>query len=129
MTRSVQVESPPARVTLFGFPSAPAHAEFVHRPRSVRLTHALLALAGCWLAAPVLAIVPPHVPWLFGALAAGLYFGWKQWRGPYEVRRFEAKCPNCGGDLVVRPGARIDLPHKLTCFSCHHEPLLEVDGA
>lgn len=129
MARSVQVETPAARVTLFGFKSVPAYAEVVHRPRSQRFTRAMLSLAGCWCAAPVVAILPPHFPWLLGAFGAGIYFAWTNWRGSYEVRRLQASCPSCGQELTVRPGARIDLPHKLACFACHHEPLLEVDGA
>ncbi|MFS8638071.1 MAG: hypothetical protein FWJ74_08280 [Gemmatimonadota bacterium] len=129
MAQSVEIQSPAARVTLFGFKSVPAHAELLHRPRSVRFTRAIIALAVCWCAAPVVAILPPHIPWLLAAIGAGLYFGWREWHGAYEVRRITAQCPSCGAELAVRPGARIDLPHKLPCFSCHHEPLLEAEGA
>jgi len=128
MTRSVQVETPAARVTLFGFKSVPAYAEVVHRPRSLRFTRAMLALAGCWCSAPVIAILPPHLPWLFVAFAAGLFFAWANWRGSYEVRCVHARCPSCGRELAIRPGARIDLPYRLACLSCHHTPLLEVGG-
>ena len=127
MARSVEVQSPAARVTLFGFKSVPAQVELVHRPTPVRLTRALLFLAGCWCAAPVLAILPPHVLWLLAAMGAGIYLGWKEWRGPYEVRRLETRCPSCGNALVVEPGARIALPHRISCFNCHHEPLLEAE--
>lgn len=115
-----------ARLTLFGHPSVPARVELVHRPTSERLTRALLYLLVCWALTPVVALVPPHIPWILGAFGAGIYFAWTNWRGTYEVRSAEAECPGCGDTLTLKPGARIRTPHKMPCYSCHKEPYLEI---
>jgi hypothetical protein len=42
------------------------------------------------------------------------------------VQRFEGACPRCDNPLPLPPGSRIRLPHRMVCYKCHHEPLLEV---
>ncbi|HEX6939657.1 MAG TPA: hypothetical protein VF158_09610 [Longimicrobiales bacterium] len=129
MAQSMRVETPAARLTLFGFKSVPATVEVVHRPRSLRVSRALLSLAGCWALMPVVAIVPPHIPWALVAFGAGIYLAWTNWRGTHEVRSVEAKCPSCGNALTIKPGAKISLPYKLVCYECHQEPFLEIADA
>ncbi|HEX7120586.1 MAG TPA: hypothetical protein VF212_17470 [Longimicrobiales bacterium] len=129
MTETQNVVAPPARMTLFGFKAVPARAEVVHRPRPVRVSRALLYLAGCWALMPIVAIIPPHFPWAIAAFGAGIYLAWTNWRGTYEVRSVEATCPSCGGALTVKAGAKISLPHKIVCYACHQEPFLELADA
>ncbi|HEX7089472.1 MAG TPA: hypothetical protein VF192_05010 [Longimicrobiales bacterium] len=118
--------TPPARLTLFGYTPVPAHVRAIHRPRSLRLSRALLSLFGCWALAPLVALVPPHFPWALTAFGAGIYFARTNWRGTYEIQSLEARCPGCGNALTVKPGTRIGAQHQLTCYNCHHEPLLEL---
>ena len=115
-----------ARISLSGHAPTPARAELTHRSDRTRLTGALVALIGCWALAPLVFFIPPHIPWVLIALGAGIYLGRRQWRGAYVVRRLEGECPRCHAALQVTPGARIGLPHRMDCFSCHHEPLVEL---
>lgn len=129
MVDTEKVLAPPARLTLAGHEPTPARAEVVYRPRSARLTRALLSLFGFWALAPLVFFLPPHLPWALAAVAAGIYFGWTNWAGTYQVRSVEGACPRCGNPLTVKPGAKISLPHKIVCYNCHHEPHLQIAGA
>ena len=117
-----------ARLTLFGYAPTEAKTEFRPRPRSERLTRALLYSGGWILVTPVVALIPLHVPWALGALGAAGYFGWSHWRGTYEVKHFEAACPACGEPLTLKPGTRLRLPFGLTCMGCHRESTLDSGG-
>src|SRR5688500_2005000 len=115
-----------ARLSLRGHEPRPAVIEVVYRPPKERITRALLSLLGCWVLAPVVAIVPPHIPWALLAFAVGIYLAVRQWTGEYVARRVEGACPRCAAPLPLPPGSRIKLPHPMVCFHCHHEPVLEV---
>jgi hypothetical protein len=115
-----------ARLTLRGHDPKPAALEVEYRSPRTRATKALLSLLGCWVLVPVVAFIPPHIPWVIVAFIAGIYLSVKQWRGEYVVQRFEGACPRCGAVLPLPAGSRIRFPHAMTCFQCHHEPMLEV---
>ena len=117
-----------ARLTLRGHEARPATLDVEYRAPRTRATRAALALAGCWLLAPIVFLLPPHLPWAIAAVLAGLYFSYRQWTGEYQVHRFEGSCPRCGAELPLPPGSRIRLPHPMVCYQCHHEPVLEVVG-
>src|SRR5687768_1316197 len=85
--------SSPARLSLRGHDARPALLEVVYRAPKERITRALLSLLGCWVLAPLVAIVPPHIPWALLAFASGIYLAVRQWTGEYIVRRFEGACP------------------------------------
>jgi hypothetical protein len=121
-----EVQSGPARLSLRGHQPRPAVLEVVYRPPRVRATRALLSLLGLWALAPLVAIVPPHIPWAILAFLGGIYLAFRQWTGEYVVQRFEGACPRCETPLPLPPGSRIKLPHRMVCYNCHHEPLLEV---
>lgn len=124
-----RTEAPPAQVTLRAYLPAPARVELVYRPASYRLARTVLALAGLWGAIPLLIWVPPHYPWVVGAFLGGLYLAYREWHGRYLVRTFAAICPRCGHPLSLGADHTISLPHALTCYHCHFEPLLEVTFA
>jgi hypothetical protein len=117
-----------ARLSLRGHEPRPALLEVEYRSPKTRITRALLTLLGFWLLAPLVAIIPPHIPWALLAFVAGIYLAVKQWTGEYVVQRFEGQCPRCETPLPLPPGTRIKLPHRMVCFQCHHEPLLQVDA-
>lgn len=126
MTDSTEPITSPARLTLFGFAPVPAHVRVIHRPRSLRLSRALLWLVGCWALAPLVGLLPPHLPWALTAFGAGIYFARTNWRGTYEIQSLEARCPSCGHALTVKPGTRVGVEYPITCYNCHQEPLLEL---
>jgi hypothetical protein len=126
MADTKQVIAPPARLRLPGHEATPAQAEVIYRPRSVRLTRALLSLLGFWALTPIVFFIPPHLPWALATFTLGIYFAWANWSGVYEVQKLEGDCPRCGNALIVRPGTKISLPHKITCYDCHHDSQLEM---
>ncbi|MBW3629370.1 MAG: hypothetical protein KY464_08750 [Gemmatimonadetes bacterium] len=115
-----------ARLTLRGHQPRAAELVVVYRAPRTRATRALLSLVGLWALAPVVAVVPPHIPWAVIAFCGGIYFAIRQWTGEYLVHRFEGACPRCAATLPLSAGSRIRLPHSMVCYSCHHEPVLEV---
>lgn len=119
--------APSALITLRAHPPAPARVEVEYQPRLLRALRAAACLLLFWGPIPLLVFVPPHYPWVIVAFAAGAYLGHRFWAGRYVVRSFSGSCPRCGRPLELRAGERIDLPHALTCFGCHHEPVLEVE--
>lgn len=124
MAETAREISPPAILRLPGHEPTPAQARVIYRPRSLRLSRAILSLALFWGLAPVVFFIPPHLPWVLTALAFGVYFAYANWTGTYEVRTFEGTCPRCGSVLEIKPGNKISLPHKMVCYRCHHEPRL-----
>ena len=120
------IQSAPARLSLRGHEPRPAVLEVVYRSPRTRATRAILSLLGLWVLTPIVAIVPPHIPWAILAFVGGIYLAYRQWTGEYEVHRFEGVCPRCAAPLPLPSGSRIRLPHRMVCYSCHHEPVLEV---
>jgi hypothetical protein len=70
--------------------------------------------------------IPPHIPWAAIALAAGIFLAARQWRSEYRVQQFTGPCPRCGTGLPVKPEDGVKFPLKVTCFECHHEPVINV---
>jgi len=120
-------QTPPARLTLSGHEATPARLEIVARPARTRFLRALGALVVCWALIVPVALIPPHIPWALAAFLGGIYFAYKQWTGEYVVQRFEAHCPRCGNVLELKPGSKIGLLHTMTCFQCHHQPVLRAE--
>lgn len=106
--------------------ATPARIEAEPRPAGARASRALGWLALFWALAPLVFFIPPHLPWVLAAVAAGIFFAWREWRGEYLVRSFTGSCPECGNVLSVEPGSKIGLPHSMTCYQCHHHPVLEA---
>jgi hypothetical protein len=53
--------------------------------------------------------------------AASVY---RSWRGRYELRALEARCPRCGAELKMKRKARVGAQSSLACYACHHHPEL-----
>lgn len=56
----------------------------------------------------------------------GAVMTYRSWRGRFKVTEFRGACPRCAEPLDLKPGSKIDSPHHLVCYSCHHEPYLYV---
>lgn len=117
---------PLAVVKLRAYGPAPARVELVERTRTRRIGLALLYLGLCWGAVPLLLWIPPHYPWVAGAIAAGVFLCHREWTGRYGVVAFAGICPRCSAPLSMGVDRLISLPHTLTCYHCHFEPTLEV---
>jgi hypothetical protein len=120
------LQAPPARLALVFHAPTIARLEVVYQPVWGRLVRAFLGWLLCWGVLPILVWVPPHYPWVLAAFVAGIYLPIRIWNGKYLVRSFAGFCPRCGRSLELGRGSKINLPHTLTCFGCHFEPVLEV---
>ncbi len=116
-----------ARLQAFGYPTTPAEARVLERPRAWRVRGAALRIAGGLAVAPLLALVPPHAPWALGALGVGVLLARRRWQEDYTLVDLEGACPVCGAALRP-PRGRLQHPHPVTCEACHHQATLRVDG-
>lgn len=118
-----------ARAVLFGFDPSPVVLDVIPRTRRWRLVGAARALAVSLVGALLVAVVPPHAPWIIGALAAGAYFARRRWTETHTLAGVDGVCPKCGADFEIKP-TRLKRPHPLECEQCHHVSELRIpDGA
>src|SRR5215212_6825829 len=110
------IEAPPVHLVLRAHPPVPARIGVVYQPLPWRALKTVLALAVFWGIAP----------WPVLSICVGAWLAHRAWTGKYVVAWFAGECPRCSRPLRVKAGARIDLPHTLTCFACHFEPTLEA---
>jgi hypothetical protein len=113
------------RLVLFGQAPVAVLLEVDRRSDRERAKRAVLRLAACWLAIPIVVFIPPHIPWVAIAVIAGPYLARREWVGEYVVRRFEGRCPGCGGGLDLAAGKAIRLPMAIDCPHCHRQATLE----
>jgi hypothetical protein len=123
---------PPAeysgRVSLFGFEPTPATFSLVHVPAAKRATRAALFGAGGVLAAPLVAFIPPHIPWALAVFAGGLYFARRTWQGEYTVHAARAVCPRCSEPVPFKPGEGVRFPTERSCYVCHQSLMITLNG-
>jgi|SRR5690606_4404312 len=125
-SESVRI-TPPARLAVFGAEATSATVELLERPFSWRMTRALLA-AGIGLGlAPLVAVLPPHVPWAAASLIGGGVIARGRWIEHYTLARIDGNCPRCGGAIEMTPDRRLKSPESITCSHCGETVLLEVD--
>jgi hypothetical protein len=117
----------PALLEVFGEAPVPADARVIPRPRSWRVSRALTSLTLAWGAAPVVFLIPPHAPWLIGALICGPYFARRYWLEHFTLHEMHGTCPRCAAAIRIVRALRLRFPHTLTCTNCHNVVLLEVD--
>jgi len=125
---AAQTFSTPGRAVLFGFPAEDLQVTLRARSKAWRIGGAARALGVALVVAPAVAVVPPHAPWLIGALAVGGLLARRRWTEHFTVVEGAGACPKCGAPLDVKPG-RLRSPHPLPCEACHHESTLRLpDG-
>lgn len=122
-TNAMQIE---AEAILFGFPSTRALLRVRSRTASWRATGAALRISGSVVVAVLVAAVPPHAPWLIGALVVGAVLARRRWIERYTLESLEGTCPKCDEALNVRAG-RLRIPHPLPCEGCHYESALRIE--
>ena len=113
-------------VTLFGFSPGKALIHAVPRTRAWRGARALAFILGGILLAPVVGIIPPHAPWVAGALGLGFFFGVRKWRERFTLESLHARCPKCGGPLVLPQGTPLRPTQSVPCDGCHHDSQLSL---
>lgn len=110
----------PARLVLFGYEDTEATVRLRPRSRSWRVGGSARTLGVTLLVAPLLALVPPHAPWLIGALAGGGYLVRRRWTERFTVLEVVGTCPRCGGSVHANAG-RLAGPHAVVCDACRHQ--------
>lgn len=118
--------SPPATLETFGFPANPATVVLLARPRSWRLTRAVLSLLISWGLAPVVIFVPPHLPWVLAAILTGPILAYRRLTERHTLRSVSGSCPKCGETVLEETRTRLKLPYSITCPHCHQNLLLSV---
>lgn len=119
----------PARLTLFGFDDSEATVRVRPRSRSWRVWGAARTQAVGLVLAPVVGLVPPHVPWALGALGVSFFLARRRWHHVFTVESVTGSCPKCGKAVSARSGMLRD-PHPVPCDGCHHDlSLLLPEGA
>jgi hypothetical protein len=111
---------------LFGFPSTQAVMNVRVRPAAWRASHAAARMGGFTVMAGVVALLPPHVPWLLGSLTTGAVLARRRWIERHTLESVECACPKCGAALRVK-ASRLRAPHPVACEACHHESALRFD--
>ncbi|HEX8906791.1 MAG TPA: hypothetical protein VF771_18210 [Longimicrobiaceae bacterium] len=120
------VETPEVHLVLRAHPPTPAYLGVVYQPYPGRLLKGIGSLVFFWAICPLLIWIPPYYPWPLLSFGTGIFLAYHFIAGKYVVKWFAGECPRCGRRLRLRAGERIDLPHTLTCYNCHFEPLLET---
>jgi hypothetical protein len=113
-------------VTLFGFSPGQALIQAVPRTRAWRGARALAFILGGTLLTPVVGVIPPHAPWVAAALGFGFFFGVRKWKERFTLESLHARCPKCGGPLVLPPGTPLRPTHSVSCDGCHHDSQLNL---
>ncbi|HEX2189185.1 MAG TPA: hypothetical protein VHG51_09830 [Longimicrobiaceae bacterium] len=115
---------PGARIVLGGHPARPARLVARRYPGWARLARTLAFLV-LWAVGTVGTLVFTFDPFVASfPFVLGGSLVYRSWKGRFRVEEFQADCPRCGEELRLEPGSRIDLPHPLVCYHCHHEPEL-----
>jgi len=113
------------QVALFGYDSTPATIHLLPRSRSWRVGGSVRTMAVAVLVAPLMGLVPPHAPWIIGALAGGGFLARRRWQERFTVTSVDGTCPRCGGTVKAATG-RLRDPHPATCEACNFEASVEV---
>ena len=114
-----------ARIVLPGHTDTVARVDVSEVPLKSRVLRTIL-LAAFWTTITVTVFfVTVFDPFMTSMPAfVGAASVYRSWRGRYELRAFEARCPRCGSELKVKPNAKVSAPHPLVCYACHHQPEL-----
>lgn len=125
----VRSETSGALIRLRGHGTAAAELRATRYPRGAWLARIFL-FAMAWIVGTVLTLVLTFDPFVASfPFVLGIGLVYHGIRGRYRVEAFRGRCPRCKGELRIRPGSKISLPHPMTCYECHHEPELTLGAA
>jgi len=114
-----------ARIDLFGYDPTPATLHLRPRSRSWRVGGSVRTVVIALLIAPVVALIPPHAPWIVGALTGGGILARRRWTERFTVLSVEGTCPRCGAHVKVTKG-RLRTPHPAACEACHFDMSVQL---
>ena len=121
-----RIVEPPARLTLFGFPATAARVRVAARSRSWRVTRTLFVGLGTLGITPLVALVPPHVPWAALSLGIGGVLAYRRLRERTTLLSMDGPCPRCGEAQTLPAPVPLAARHRFPCHACHHDLELEV---
>jgi hypothetical protein len=116
-----------ARLAVFGSETGPARVRVVPRDDRWRLIAAARWFLAGLVVAPLVVLVPPHVPWALGALVGGGLMGLRRWKERITLKALEGPCPRCGMALTLDRPTPLRDPHMVSCPGCRHEVRLTVE--
>ena len=122
----VRIE-PPARLACFGAEPTAARVVVILRDASWRTTRGLLALGIGVGLTPLVAIIPPHIPWAAATLIGGIVIARNRFREHRTLMSVQGTCPRCSGHIEQTPHRRLNRPHTVTCGECGESLLLECE--
>lgn len=106
----------------------PVDVDLTYRSGWSRAVRVVLILAALPAVAVVSFMIPPHGEPLFVAVGLGLYLLYREASTQFVVRRFEGRCPRCGGELRLERGSRLTASRRIPCYGCHFHPVLVFAG-
>lgn len=112
------------RLEAFGFEPTNARMKVIDRSTSWRMTRSILSAVVGLGAAPVVFLVPPHVPWALASLGAGVFFARRFAIERVTLVEIEGTCPKCGAAVRVDKPVAMREPHEMSCPACMQGLLL-----
>jgi hypothetical protein len=116
-----------ATLHIWGHQRVPARLDVERYPLWAWIAR-IACFAAAWIVTSVLTLVITFDPFIASfPFAIGLGLVYRAIRGRYRVREFAGTCPRCESALELKPGSKINLPHRMDCFRCHFEPELHLE--
>lgn len=120
-----RVPEVPARLVFAGGQSAAGTARVIERSAAWRRSSAMKDML-LWLLVPVVAFIPPHIPWVLLVLGMGAWRAYNHLREQRTLLSLHGICPKCGAEQDFTELGRMGTPHKVTCIACRWDLVAEV---
>ena len=117
----------PARISFSG-KTTQARARVIERSAAWRHVSAARQL-GWLLLIPAVGWVPPHIPWILGALGISGFLAYGRLQEHRTLVSLHGTCPKCGMEQDFQDLGRMKNPHKATCAGCQWDLYVEVARA
>jgi hypothetical protein len=116
-----------ATASVFGHEPTPVTLGLIPRSTGWRVSRALRYLLAGAVAAPVLAVLPPHAPWAVAAGTGGTLLALRKWRERFTLVSLEGACPRCGAPLEGGGSGPLREPHRISCDACGNPVVVTVE--
>jgi hypothetical protein len=80
-----------------------------------------------WGMIPVVALVPPHFPWVIVAFIGGAWFARRYARERFTLLELIGKCPQCSTDIRSGKQSAFQVTEPIDCPGCRQSLLLAMD--